>query len=169
MNLLIIFFRFLASSDPGTQSSSLSSLYSLEISLSWSSVNRVLHFLAVSLRVRHGSPAGIAGTGRPIKMYLNMRSFQNIRQNEWENRKFSFYWKIGRKMRGEKNEISNSLSRDVTAAMLVSLYKRTEIMLVFPTNPSVTEFYSYEIFSFVLVKRTRWLITWVKTLHKAPK
>ena len=50
-------------------------------------------------------------------------------------------------------------SRDVTAAMLVSLYKRTAAMLVYPTNPPGTEFHSYEVFSFVLVKKTRSLIT----------
>ena len=66
MNLLIILFRFLTSSDPGTQSSSLSSLLSLEPSLS-SLTDRVLRFLAGGLRVRIGSPAGTAGTGSPVK------------------------------------------------------------------------------------------------------
>ena len=41
-------------------------------------------------------------------------------------------------------------SRDFTAAMLVSLYKRTAAMLVYPTNPPGTEFHSYEVFSFNL-------------------
>ena len=83
-------------------------------------------------------------------MYLNMRSFQNIRQNEWENRKVSFYIKIGGKMRGKKMRYRIVFSRDVTAAMLVSLYKRTAAILVYPTNPPGTEFNSYEVFSFNL-------------------
>lgn len=69
MNLLIILFRFLTSADPGTQSSSLSSLSSLELSLSLP-VDRVLRFLAGVLRVRRGSLAGTAGTGSPGKYQL---------------------------------------------------------------------------------------------------
>ena len=69
MNLLIILFRFLTSSDPGTQSSSLSSLSSVELSLSLP-VDRFLRFLAGVLRVRHGSPAGTAGTGSPGKYQI---------------------------------------------------------------------------------------------------
>ena len=53
-------------------------------------------------------PGWDCGNRETYKMYLNLRSFQNIRQNEWENRKVSFYMKIGGKMRGKKNEISNS-------------------------------------------------------------
>ena len=64
MNLLIILFRRLTSSDPGTQSSSLSSLLSFEISLS-AMVVSVLGFFTGVLRVREGRPAGTAGTGRP--------------------------------------------------------------------------------------------------------
>ena len=73
MNLLIILFRLLTSSDPGTQSSSLSSLLSLELSLS-RPADSVLRFLlfAGGFRVRIGSPAGTAGTGSPktpVKKY----------------------------------------------------------------------------------------------------
>ena len=64
MNLLIIFFRLLTSSDPGTQSSSLSSLLSFELSLS-ALVVSVLGFVTGVLRAREGRPAGTAGTGRP--------------------------------------------------------------------------------------------------------
>jgi len=64
MNLLIILFLFLTSSDPGTQSSSLSSLLSLVLSLS-AMVVSVLRFFTGVLRVREGRPAGTAGTGRP--------------------------------------------------------------------------------------------------------
>ena len=64
MNLLIILFRRLTSSDPGTQSSSLSSLLSFEISLS-AMVVSVLGFFTGVLRVREGRPVGTAGTGRP--------------------------------------------------------------------------------------------------------
>ena len=63
MNLLIILFRLLTSSDPGTQSSSLSSLLSFELSLSVS----VLGFFTGVLRVREGRPAGTTGTGSPEK------------------------------------------------------------------------------------------------------
>ena len=66
MNLLIILFRLLTSSDPGTQSSSLSSLLSFEISLS-AMVVSVLGFFAGVLRVREGRPAGTTGTGSPNK------------------------------------------------------------------------------------------------------
>ena len=66
MNLLIILFRLLTSSDPGTQSSSLSSLLSFEISLS-AMVVSVLGFFTGVLRVREGRPADTAGTGSPKK------------------------------------------------------------------------------------------------------
>ena len=66
MNLLIILFRLLTSSDPGTQSSSLSSLLSFELSLS-AMVVSVLGFFTGVLRVREGRPAGTAGTGSPEK------------------------------------------------------------------------------------------------------
>ena len=66
MNLLVILFRFRTSSEPGTQSSSLSSLLSLESSLSWLT-DKALRFLAGGLRIRIGSPAGTAGTGSPVK------------------------------------------------------------------------------------------------------
>ena len=46
------------------------------------------------------------------------------------------------------------LSRDVTAAMLVSLNKGTAAMLVFPTNPLGIKLYSYaDGFFFVLVEK----------------
>ena len=61
MNLLIILFLFLTSSDPGTQSSSL---LSLVLSLSTMVVS-VLRFFTGVLRLREGRPAGTAGTGRP--------------------------------------------------------------------------------------------------------
>ena len=54
-------------------------------------------------------------------------------------------------MRWKKMRNRIVISRDVTAVMLVSLYKRTAAMLVYPTNPPGTEFHSYEVFSFVLV------------------
>ena len=41
-------------------------------------------------------------------------------------------------------------SRDVTAAMLVSLNKGTTVMLVYPTNPTGIELYSY---TFALVEK----------------
>ena len=63
---MIILFRLLTSSDPETQSSSLSSLLSFELSLS-AMVVSVLRFFTGVLRVREGRPAGTAGTGRPKK------------------------------------------------------------------------------------------------------
>ena len=44
-------------------------------------------------------------------------------------------------------------SRDVTAAMLVSLNKGTAAMLVSPINPQGIEFYSYANVSFFWVKK----------------
>ena len=41
-------------------------------------------------------------------------------------------------------------SRDVKAAMLVSLNKGTTVMLVYPTNPTGIELYSY---TFALVEK----------------
>ena len=45
------------------------------------------------------------------------------------------------------------LSRDVTAAMLVSLNNGTAVMLVYPTNPPGIELYYNETFSFVSVEK----------------
>ena len=57
-------------------------------------------------------------------------------------------------------------SRDVTAAMLLSLHKGTAAMLVSPTNPSWIELYSYANVFFCFSWKTCSLITWVKTLYK---
>ena len=49
--------------------------------------------------------------------------------------------------------VYRAFSRDVTAAMLMSLNKGTGAILVSPTNPSGIELYSYEnIFSFFWLK-----------------
>ena len=57
-------------------------------------------------------------------------------------------------------------SRDVTAAMLVSLNKGTAAMLVSPTNPLGIELYSYANVFFCFGWKTCSLITWVKTLYR---
>lgn len=64
INLFIILFLRLTSSDPGTQSSSLSSLLSFELSPSWPKYSVLLFFTGV-LRGRPWSPAGTTGTGSP--------------------------------------------------------------------------------------------------------
>lgn len=64
INLFIILFLRLTSSDPGTQSSSLSSLLSFELSPSWPKYSVLLLFTGV-LRGRPWSPAGTTGTGSP--------------------------------------------------------------------------------------------------------
>ena len=45
------------------------------------------------------------------------------------------------------------LSRDLTAAILVSLNKGMAAMLVSPTNPLGTELFLMQTFSFVLVEK----------------
>ena len=57
-------------------------------------------------------------------------------------------------------------SRDVTAAMLVSLNKGKAAMLVSPINPPGIEFYSYANVSFCFGWKTCSLATWVKTLYR---
>ena len=51
------------------------------------------------------------------------------------------------------------LSRDVTAAMLVSLNNGTAIMLVYPTNPPGIELYYHANVFFCFSGKTRLLIT----------
>ena len=61
-------------------------------------------------------------------------------------------------------------SRDVTAGVLVFLNKGTAAMLVSPTNSPGIELYSNAKVFFFFVKKkqkkTRSLITWVKTFHR---
>ena len=54
-------------------------------------------------------------------------------------------------------ELYRVFSRDVTAAMLVSLNKREVAMLVSPTSPPGIDLYSYANAFFCLVKKhTHW-------------
>ena len=80
---------------------------------------------------------------------------------------------IWRKIRRPTGKVIESLdhgnrvfSRDVTAAMLVSLNEGTAVMLVAPTNPPGIELYSYANVFFCLGWKTCSLITWVKILDK---
>ena len=63
-------------------------------------------------------------------------------------------------------ETDNSVfSRDVTAAVVMSLNKGTAAMLVSPTYPAGIELYSYANVFFFFGWKTCSLITWVKTLY----
>ena len=59
-------------------------------------------------------------------------------------------------IKGEHNRV---FSRDVTAAMLVSLNKETAAMLVTPTNPPGFELFSYANAFFCFALKTCSLIT----------
>ena len=60
--------------------------------------------------------------------------------------------------------VYRAFSRDVTAAMLMSLNKVTGAILVFPTNPAGIELYSYEnIFFFLVVKRAHCSREWKRS------